>query len=137
MDLKDFKIVGFFREQGHFFGLDLPSIHEARLGVHLEDQDKVHAYLLAADDVTLVMEASPDLIAGELRTGEPELAGGPSLYSDGTWIWPRDLAYYFRKYGLALPEDFLTDVRDRDYQPPELNRLQRMRLRQWQARHYS
>lgn len=137
MELKGFRIVGFYREQGHFRGIDLPSIRDAAPDVRLDDLPRVHKYLTEAHWVTLVMEASEDLLAGELREGEPELAGGPSLHSDGTWVWPHDLAYYVRKCGLALPGDFLDHIRAQRYEPPELTRLQRMRLNQWAAHVYA
>ncbi|MFC0037276.1 hypothetical protein [Actinomadura rayongensis] len=136
MQLNGFKIVGFYRELGHFRGVDLPSIHEARRGVRLDDAAEVCQYLMGAEWVTIVMEASADAITGRLVPGAQELAGGPSLHSDGIWVWPQDLAYYVRVYGLALPDDFLAEIRERGHRPPELTRLQHMKLRQWQSRLY-
>ncbi len=41
--------------------------------------------------------------------------------SDGTWLWPGDLAYYVRQYGVGLPEEFLKDVSDGDFNAPRLS----------------
>ncbi len=35
------------------------------------------------------------------------ISGGPSLISDGYWIWRYDLAYFMEKYNLGLPDEFI------------------------------
>jgi len=39
------------------------------------------------------------------------ISGGPSLFSDGEWIWRHDLEHYVRFYRIGLPEEFLARVR--------------------------
>jgi hypothetical protein len=43
------------------------------------------------------------------------------IATDGQWVWPRDLAYYVETYGVALPDDFIQNMRQRRWQPPTLS----------------
>jgi hypothetical protein len=44
-----------------------------------------------------------------------------STLTDGTWIWPSDLAYYVRTYHVVLPEDFLRHMASRDWVVPGID----------------
>ena len=48
--------------------------------------------------------------------------------TDGEWVWPRDLAYYVRAYRVALPREFIANVRERHGRPPPLSRDELVRL---------
>ena len=37
---------------------------------------------------------------------EKGFSGTATAYTDGTWVWPGDLAYYVESYLLRVPEDF-------------------------------
>jgi hypothetical protein len=43
-----------------------------------------------------------------------------STLTDGTWIWPSDLAYYVRTYHVVLPDEFLEHMAARDWVVPEI-----------------
>ncbi len=49
--------------------------------------------------------ACPAIVKDEI-TGE-HLGGDLLLLTDGTYEWMSDIAYYFEKYNLRLPEDFV------------------------------
>ncbi|MEU6561081.1 hypothetical protein [Nocardia nova] len=44
------------------------------------------------------------------------IRSGPSLISDGTWLWRIDSIHYLRNYSLDIPQEFLDHVRTREYQ---------------------
>ncbi|GGQ44651.1 hypothetical protein GCM10010166_11500 [Couchioplanes caeruleus subsp. azureus] len=44
---------------------------------------------------------------------------GPTLLTDGDWLWRKDFPYYVRYRRVAVPEDFLTVIRERDYVVPD------------------
>lgn len=42
-------------------------------------------------------------------------AGTPTVYTDGKWIWPGDLAYYVKNYHLELPQEFLDYMQEKNW----------------------
>ncbi|PAX89051.1 hypothetical protein CLM85_13485 [Streptomyces albidoflavus] len=62
------------------------------------------------------MSAGPDVL-------EPEgqlLTGIGSLRTDGEWIWRGDLSHYVSRHHVALPDQFVTHIRDSHYSPPKV-----------------
>jgi len=51
------------------------------------------------------MESAVDPLDSEIS-----IDGGPSLVSDGSWIWRLDLVYFVEKYGVELPSEFLEQI---------------------------
>ncbi|MGW7412817.1 hypothetical protein [Streptomyces sp. NPDC054863] len=106
--------VGFFREFTPDDPSAAPSIHEA-VGTHaLYDEAGIVAYLESATEIFTAMGADRDVVSGD------EWVPSGSLSTDGKWLWPGELAHYVRRYHLALPADFLADVRAAQYAPPVL-----------------
>ena len=50
--------------------------------------------------------------------GQP--IGSGDILTDGVWAWPDDLPYYIRHYHVALPEDFVSQMRANHWHVPEL-----------------
>ena len=48
-------------------------------------------------------------ILRDVFTGE-KICGGWLLYSDGVYSWESDIIYYYEKYNLRLPRDFIDYV---------------------------
>lgn len=42
----------------------------------------------------------------------------PHLYTDGTYLWRLDTAYYVEKYHLRLPPDFIDHMASMKWKPP-------------------
>lgn len=42
--------------------------------------------------------------------------------TDGTWLWPSDLAYYVRTYHARVPEELIAHASDIDWVPPVLDK---------------
>lgn len=38
-----------------------------------------------------------------------------TLMTDGVWVWPSSLAYYIRKHGATIPDDFFSRMKQMDY----------------------
>jgi hypothetical protein len=44
------------------------------------------------------------------------------FYTDGTWIWPSYLGYYYSKhYTDLIPEAFLADMKNNNFNPPKVS----------------
>lgn len=43
------------------------------------------------------------------------IAGTPSVMTDGKWVWPGDLDYYVKNYKLGLNPEFVSDMRNSDW----------------------
>lgn len=94
---------------------DGPSLIDARREQPAPDQEQVARYLDSENTVA----ATGVLVDDVLDPGMTDVAS-LELVTDGVWIWPRDLAHYVRRYNVSLPDDFLSDVRTRAWQPPHL-----------------
>jgi len=100
------RVIGLFRELVWPENARLPSIHASK-GALAEDMVMpVLMYLSMGTDVIDVMEATRDPF-----DHAKYISGGPSLTTDGEWVWRYDLEHYVRLYRLGLPEEFLARVR--------------------------
>ena len=103
------KVVGLFRELGRGVAPTLPSIRDAAGGLANSDVDPLVRYLRNGVPVFDVMEASVDPFDSAIL-----IPGGPSLNSDGVWVWRNDLAHFVEKYRIAVTEDFLAHALSKD-----------------------
>ena len=46
------------------------------------------------------------------------------VMTDGNWVWPNEIAHYVRAHRLMLPEEFLQQIADADFEPPSLSDAQ-------------
>jgi hypothetical protein len=83
----------------------LPNLVEIKGLLPARLKTEALAYLEGGSCVFDVMEATRDPL-------DPSTAinGGPSLVSDGFWVWRYDLAHYVRHYNIALPAPFLETI---------------------------
>jgi hypothetical protein len=106
--------AGFFRELRHG-DPGGPSLVESSRREPPADKESVVRYLEGGHTVAATGVLVDDALDSS-RTAVAPL----ELVTDGAWIWPRDLAYYVRRYNVSLPDDFVTDMRRRSWQPPML-----------------
>lgn len=52
---------------------------------------------------------------------ERGFSGTATAYTDGTWAWPGDLAYYDESYLLKIPEEFRQTKIQNKWQNPVAN----------------
>lgn len=116
--------VGFFRELTHG-DADGPSLRSAIDAARGNDDERVGAYLQEAN-VLAATAMQVDDVLEPANTNITEL----KLMTDGTWLWPSDLAYYVKSYGVAVPAELLEDIASnagspRRLSPRELGELEK------------
>ncbi|MFB6786073.1 hypothetical protein ACFCWT_05255 [Streptomyces olivaceus] len=111
------RTVGFFREQPSVWGIEQESsIHDLVRPTGEADEVQIVTYLANGIDIFSQMGAEPDVLSAE----NFPIAGGASLKTDGDWVWRLDLPHYVDAYHVALPEEFLRNVRAHNYVVPQL-----------------
>ena len=115
--------AGFYRELGGADdGAAAPSLRDAARSTGERDEERLLAYLEASHEIYTVMGAERDVIADDVW-----ITGAGSLITDGTYVWPTELAYYVRRHHVALLPEFAAHIRARNYVSPRspANRLWR------------
>lgn len=93
--------VGFFKELP--YGIEAGgSLSNRGIKLSREERKAIVSYLESG----ALFVGSPGLSRDQL-SAQHEIVGPLHLLTDGVFIWPSDLVYYFSKYDVALPEDFL------------------------------
>lgn len=109
------RTVGFFTELAPGWGFPAEgSITDAVRDFGVADESRVVSYLRGGAWIWAEMGAERDVLDPE----GPTLVSAGSLCTDGAWVWREDLSYYLATYHLALPDDFVTRVRELAYSPP-------------------
>ena len=70
----------------------------------IPEKEKVLRYLQDTPDVAVSPSVLRDVFTGE------RLRMDLCAKSDGVYIWRSDIAYYFEKYDLKLPDEFIEYV---------------------------
>ena len=104
--------VGFFDEFIQGAG-PAGSIRDAIRPTALDDAAKIARYLDSGPLALAVVDTPIDVIDGVTKIPE-----GGSLLTDGTWVWGTRLSYYFRRYNVCLPDEFLRTIRSNNYANP-------------------
>ncbi|MFD3744514.1 hypothetical protein [Nocardia sp. NPDC058633] len=113
MELKPVAMYREMYERGHD---ELPSVFDAPTGTVEGDRGQILDYMRKVRAIFDVMGESPDLF-----TKDVDIEGGPSLYSDGVWIWREDSLKYLAEQPLTLPAEFVERVRSFDYVPQQFD----------------
>lgn len=56
-------------------------------------------------------------VVQSLIPNDKNIIGGISYYTDGYWIWPNYMVYYFEKESIELPKDFIASILERKLPP--------------------
>ncbi|MGS2808676.1 hypothetical protein [Nocardia sp. MW-W600-9] len=124
----ELKPVAMYRELYAGERDELPSIQGAEATVIEPDRAAIVEYMRKSARGLDVLESVPDLF-------EPGvfIEGGPSLHTDGTWIWRTDSLRYVIRQQLTLPVEFVEFVRAADYTPAAVERTDEFRaaVRSW------
>ncbi|MEU4812093.1 hypothetical protein AB0H20_23055 [Nocardia fluminea] len=113
MELKPVAMYREMYERGHD---ELPSVLDVTTGTVEDDRDQILNYMRKVRAIFDVMGEAPDLF-----TTGVDIEGGPSLYSDGVWIWREDSLKYLAERPIALPAEFIERVRSFDYVPQQFD----------------
>jgi hypothetical protein len=92
--------TGFFREMPHGESTD-PSLADARNPAPLPHEDRVAAYLDTGHVHTAATAPTRDVFDASKSIGPPH------YLTDGTFVWPGDLAHYVRSYHVRLAGAFI------------------------------
>ena len=115
------------RKVGFFFELPLPKRREAlsavRRGAPDPEEQKIIHYLESGTVCAVVPGLEEDVLCNP-----PKVIGSPDLKTDGDWVWPQTTTYYLQHYHIELPEEFITDMRMRDWKCPSNVDLRNLRL---------
>ncbi|MGW5226763.1 hypothetical protein ACWEP5_17640 [Nocardia niigatensis] len=106
------KPVGIYREMYRKVREELPLMRDSYARHPVEDRKLVAEYMKAATPVFDV----PGEVSDMLDTAKT-IRSGPSLMSDGVWIWRVDSIHYLENYALEIPAEFLDHVRGLNYRP--------------------
>lgn len=79
----------------------------------LPDLARVVGYLEAGHILIDMMD-----IADDPFDSAQQVMNGSTVMTDGDWLWRKDFAYFVRRHHVAVPEDFLALIRERDYAVP-------------------
>lgn len=101
-----------YREMFRKVREELPLLRNSHTNQLVEDRNLVAQYMKAA---TPVFDVPGDVT--DLLDTAKSIRSGPSLVSDGEWIWRVDSIHYFENYSLEIPAEFLNHVRGRNYRP--------------------
>lgn len=72
----------------------------------IPEKSRVHFYMRRAKSIAAASGRAHDLLTGELIKEELR------LFSDGEYVWRTDTLYYFDRYNLSLPQDFINKVKN-------------------------
>ncbi|XUL89049.1 hypothetical protein ACQ86D_22430 [Streptomyces galilaeus] len=115
--------AGFYRELGGSGDGTAPSLRDAGRSSGEWDEDRLVAYLEASHEIYTAMGAERDVIADDVW-----ITGAGSLVTDGTYVWPTELAYYVQRHHVALLPEFAAHIRARNYVSPEVPREQALAI---------
>jgi hypothetical protein len=116
------RLAGFFRELQQ--GLpDGPGLRESCRATAQPDEAMIAGYL-EAGAVIRSAGARVDDVLDPARTSVASMY----LVTDGTWVWPLELAYYIREYHVELPADFVAHMRAQSWKTPGVTDAELIRL---------
>jgi hypothetical protein len=114
------KVVGIFRELGREISSSAASVFAAAGALSPDVSEALANYLESGIPVFDVMGGTFDPF-----DRSKTIVGGPSLLSDGEWVWRDDLAYLVRKYRVAVSREFVAHALEKkrvDRRPEEVVR---------------
>lgn len=85
-------------------GRGYPSLYDSMSEEPIPDKEKVLAYLNSGFE----LKNETVSLRHDVFTGLP--IGLRAYYTDGEWEWTNELIYYFSKYNIQLPAEFIRRV---------------------------
>lgn len=107
------KRIGNFQELGYDDDPAAPKLVEARGKRAPVNKREVVRYLNAARVFVFSPGYDQDVFDDRRR------AGNCSIVTDGTFMWPKQLAYYLEHYDIELPAEFEAHMRANGWRVPE------------------
>lgn len=104
------KSQGYFKEMPHGTST-CPSIKDYIGKEDITMVEKICTYLTSG----IAIAVTPGIV-NDVINPDKGVAGTPSALTDGTWVWPGDLAYYVKNYRLKLPDEFVKTMQDSNWE---------------------
>lgn len=104
------KSQGYFKEMPHGTST-CPSIKDYIGKEDIAMVEKICTYLTSG----IAIAVTPGIV-NDVIDPDKGVAGTPSALTDGTWVWPGDLAYYVKNYRLKLPDEFVKTMQDSNWE---------------------
>ena len=108
------RTVGYYKEMPHGQETD-PSMEEFLNQEDPEQAEMICDYLRNGSALIVSPGETVDVLHPERG-----FSGTATAYTDGTWVWPGDLAYYVESYLLKIPEEFRQTMIQNKWQNPRL-----------------
>ena len=106
------KSQGYFKEMPHGNSTG-PSIKDYIGKEERNKIDKICTYLSSG----IVIAETPGVV-NDVIDPDKGVAGTPTALTDGTWVWPGDLAYYVKNYRLKLADEFIITMQENNWTIP-------------------
>ena len=103
------KTQGYFKEMPHG-NSTCPSIKDYIGKEDISLIEKICTYLTSG----VAIAVSPGVVH-DVIDPDKGVAGSPTAFTDGTWVWPGDLAYYVKNYRLKLADEFVKTMQDNNW----------------------
>src|SRR4051794_21031709 len=111
------KTAGMFIELGPVRQSEAqPSIHDSVSATPIPNADRIVAYLRGGHVLIDFMDVADDVF-----DTSRQILGGPSILTDGDWLWRDDLAYYVSRHNVSIPDEFLRLIEGRHYVVPDVD----------------
>ena len=104
--------IGFFRELKHGKA-DGPSLRESLAQDADADDANVAKYLRAG----VALASAPGIVRDILAKDTP-IIGSLSIFTDGVYAWPSDLAHYVERHHARVPAEFVAHARANNWAVP-------------------
>ena len=95
-------------------------------GLDRDLRRSVASYLRRGALILAIMEYTRDVLDDKFG-----VSGGSAIVSDGTFYWREDAANYIEEYGIAVPDDVVSHMRDQGWVPPVLDEDTKLRIDQY------
>jgi hypothetical protein len=92
------------------------SIRDSVAEAQLPDREQVVSYLRSGHVLIDFMDVQDDVF-----DSSRQVLGGPTVLTDGEWLWREDLAYYVARHDVAVPGELLDRIRALGYVVPEVD----------------
>ena len=109
------KPVGFFDELELWHPTGLSLVENLSTEPHSKEAEIIK-YL---DNGNMIVACAG--VVKDVLSKSGEIAGVPSILTDGVFVWTGVLRYYIEKYHAILPDEFIQHIEANNWQMPELS----------------
>jgi hypothetical protein len=117
------RYVGYFYELGYDDHPNAPRLSEARGKRPAQHKAEVVRYLKSGKTLIYSPGIATDVF------DDSATSDTPSIVTDGTYAWRKEIAYYVDRYDIELPSEFEAHMRANDWKVPESIDIRNLKVR--------